>query len=79
MARRPVLIAESFTGAYARRGAGPLIATWLFGTYGTPHAIAVILVCAVLSLAATAMMKDYTGMTSARNMNSESLSPAAFN
>ncbi len=70
------LIAESFTGRLRYSGSSlgyqfasiiaggpaPLIATWLFGAYGTPYAIAVyILVCAVLSLIATAMMKDYTG------------------
>ncbi len=43
-------------------GPAPLIATWLFATYGTPYAIAVyILVCAIISLLATAWMRDYTG------------------
>ncbi len=70
------LIAESFTGRLRYSGSSlgyqlasiiaggpaPLIATWLFGTYHSAYAIAVyILICAVLSLIATAMMKDYTG------------------
>jgi metabolite-proton symporter len=70
------LIAESFTGRLRYSGSSlgyqltsiiaggpaPLIATWLFGTYHSSYAIAVyILVCAVLTLIATAMMKDYTG------------------
>jgi hypothetical protein len=39
-----------------------LIATWLFGKYNSPYAIAVyIAVCAVISLIATALMTDYTG------------------
>ena len=43
-------------------GPAPLIATWLFGRYHTPYAIAgYIAVCAVISLIATALMKDYTG------------------
>jgi metabolite-proton symporter len=43
-------------------GPAPLIATWLFATYGTPYAVAAyILVCAIVSLVATAMMRDYTG------------------
>ena len=46
----------------ARRGPAPLIATWLFGTFHTSHAIALyIAACAVLSLIATALMTDYTG------------------
>jgi metabolite-proton symporter len=70
------LIAESFTGRLRYSGASlgyqlasviaggpaPLIAAWLFATYGTPYAIAVyIAACSILSLIATAMMKDYTG------------------
>ncbi len=70
------LIAELFPGRLRYSGASlgyqlasviaggpaPLIATWLFATYGTPYAIAVyILACAVVSLVATAMMRDYTG------------------
>jgi metabolite-proton symporter len=70
------LIAESFTGRLRYSGASlgyqlasviaggpaPLIATWLYGTYKSSYAIALyILVCAVLTLIATAMMKDYTG------------------
>ena len=70
------LIAELFPGRLRYSGASlgyqlasviaggpaPLIATWLFAKYGTPYAIAVyILACAILSLLATAMMRDYTG------------------
>jgi len=70
------LIAESFTGRLRYSGASlgyqlasviaggpaPLIATWLFIKYNSAYAVAAyILVCAVLSLIATAMMKDYTG------------------
>jgi len=70
------LIAELFPGRLRYSGASlgyqlasviaggpaPLIATWLFATYGTPYAIAVyILACAIVSLIATAMMHDYTG------------------
>jgi len=70
------LIAESFTGRLRYSGSSlgyqlasiiaggpaPLIATWLFGVYKTAYAIAFyILACAVLSLIATALMKDYTG------------------
>lgn len=70
------LIAESFPGRLRYSGASlgyqlasviaggpaPLIATWLFGTFHTPSAIAVyIAVCAVISLIATALMPDMTG------------------
>ena len=70
------LIAESFTGRLRYSGSSlgyqlasiiaggpaPLIATWLFGTFHSSYAIAVyIAICAVLSLAATALMTDYTG------------------
>jgi len=70
------LIAESFTGRLRYSGASlgyqlasviaggpaPLIAAWLFGVFQSPFAIAgYILVCALLSIAATAMMQDYTG------------------
>jgi MFS family permease len=70
------LIAESFTGKLRYSGSSlgyqlasviaggpaPLIATWLFGKYHTPYAIAVYIgVCAVISLVATALMTDYTG------------------
>jgi len=70
------LIAESFTGRLRYSGASmgyqlasiiaggpaPLIATWLFGIYGSGYAIAgYILFCAVVTIIATAMMKDYTG------------------
>jgi MFS family permease len=70
------LIAESFTGRLRYSGASlgyqlasviaggpaPLIAAWLYATYHSGHAIAMyILACAVITLIATAMMKDYTG------------------
>jgi metabolite-proton symporter len=70
------LIAESFTGRLRYSGASlgyqlasiiaggpaPLIATWLFGTTHSSYAIAVyIAVCAIITLAATALMADYTG------------------
>ncbi|MCA6107001.1 MFS transporter [Bradyrhizobium cenepequi] len=70
------LIAESFTGRLRYSGSSlgyqlasviaggpaPLIATWLFGTFQSSTAIAVyIAICAVITLAATAMMTDYTG------------------
>jgi metabolite-proton symporter len=70
------LIAELFPGRLRYSGASlgyqlasviaggpaPLIATWLFATYGTPYAIAAyILACAIVSLIATALMHDYTG------------------
>jgi MFS family permease len=70
------LIAESFTGRLRYSGASlgyqlasviaggpaPLIATWLYGTYGSTIAIAAyIAFCAVLSLIAVAFMTDYTG------------------
>lgn len=69
-------IAESFTGRLRYSGASlgyqlasviaggpaPLIATWLFGVYHSGYAIAVyILLCAVISIIASAMMPDYTG------------------
>jgi ABC-type sulfate transport system permease subunit len=39
-----------------------LIATWLLVKYNSAYAVAAyILVCAVVTLIATAMMKDYTG------------------
>src|SRR3954468_2374471 len=70
------LIAESFPGRLRYSGSSlgyqlasiiaggpaPLIAAWLFGKYHTPYAIAwYIAACAVLSVAATAMMTDFTG------------------
>jgi MFS family permease len=69
------MIAECFTGRLRYSGASlgyqlasviaggpaPLIATALFARYGTGYAIAAyIFVCAVVSLVATAMLKDYT-------------------
>ncbi|MBP0115766.1 MULTISPECIES: MFS transporter [Bradyrhizobium] len=70
------LIAESFTGRLRYSGSSlgyqlasviaggpaPLIATWLFGTFHSATPIAIyIAICAVMTLAATAMMTDYTG------------------
>jgi len=70
------LIAESFTGRLRYSGSSlgyqlasiiaggpaPLIATWLMGIYGSSTAIALyILACAIISLIATALLKDYTG------------------
>jgi metabolite-proton symporter len=70
------LIAESFKGKLRYSGASlgyqlasviaggpaPIIATWLFATYGTSYAIAgYILACAIITLIATVMMTDYTG------------------
>ena len=70
------LIAESFTGRLRYSGASlgyqlasviaggpaPLIATWLFRTFHSGAAIAVyIALCAIITLAATAAMTDYTG------------------
>jgi metabolite-proton symporter len=70
------LIAESFPARLRYSGASlgyqlasiiaggpaPLIATWLYGKYNTSTAIALfILACAIITLIATSMMKDYTG------------------
>jgi hypothetical protein len=70
------LIAESFPGrlrysgsslgyqlaSIIAAGPAPLIATWLFGRYQMPYAIAgYIAACAVLSFIATAFMTNYTG------------------
>ena len=70
------LIAESFTPRLRYSGASigyqlasitaggpaPLIATWLFATYKTSTPIAIyILITAILSIAATCFLKDYTG------------------
>jgi metabolite-proton symporter len=69
-------IAESFTGRLRYSGASlgyqlasviaggpaPLIATWLFAVYHSGYAVAwYIAACAVITLIATMMMKDYTG------------------
>jgi len=49
-------------------GPAPFIAAWLFGIYQSGYAIAAyILVCAVISFIAAAMMPDYTG----RNIDAE--------
>jgi MFS family permease len=70
------LIAESFTPRLRYSGASiayqlasitaggpaPLIATWLFATYKTSTPIAIyILITAIISIAATMFLKDYTG------------------
>jgi MFS family permease len=70
------LIAESFTGRLRYSGSSlgyqlasiiaggpaPLIATWLFGVYHSPWAIAAyIAFCAVVTVIATVLMTDYTG------------------
>jgi metabolite-proton symporter len=70
------LIAESFTGRLRYSGSSlgyqlasiiaggpaPLIATWLYGEFKNPYAIALyIAACAVITLIAVAMMTDYTG------------------
>ena len=70
------LIAEAFTPRLRYSGASlgyqlasviaggpaPLIATWLYAQYQSSTAIAgYILVCAIITLAATAAMPDYTG------------------
>jgi MFS family permease len=70
------LIAEAFTPRLRYSGASlgyqfasviaggpaPLIATALFAAYHSGYAIAIyIALCAVISLAATALMPDYTG------------------
>jgi metabolite-proton symporter len=75
------LIAESFTGRLRYSGASlgyqlasviaggpaPLIAAWLFGAYHTPYAIAgYIAACSIVSVIATAMMTDRTGISIAR-------------
>ena len=69
------LIAECFTGRLRYSGASlgyqlasviaggpsPLIATWLLSKYGSGYAIAwFVLVCALISIAAAAMLPDYT-------------------
>jgi metabolite-proton symporter len=69
------LIAESFPGRLRYSGASlgyqlasliaggpaPLIAAWLLAKYGSGYAVAVyILLCAILSLISTAMLKDHT-------------------
>jgi len=71
------LIAESFSGRLRYSGSSlgyqlasviaggpaPLIAAWLFGQYHSPWPIAwYIAACAVVTLVATAMMRDYTGL-----------------
>src|SRR5262249_31724478 len=43
-------------------GAAPLIATWLFAQFKSGYVVAVyILLCAVITLIACSLMKDYTG------------------
>jgi MFS family permease len=79
------LIAESFTGRLRYSGASlgyqlasviaggpaPLIATWLFRTFHSGTAIAAyIALCAIITLAATAAMTDYTGKDISREYRS---------
>jgi MFS family permease len=74
------LIAESFSAGVRYSGASlgyqlssiiaggpaPLIATWLLGRYHSGTAIAVfILVCAIISLVSTSMLRDYTNRDAA--------------
>jgi hypothetical protein len=69
------LIAESFSARVRYSGASlgyqlssiiaggpaPVVATWLLGRYHSGMAIALfILVCAIISLVATSMLRDYT-------------------
>jgi metabolite-proton symporter len=55
-------------------GPAPLIATWLYGQYHTGYAVAgYILACAIVTLVATAMMRDYTG----RNLEEAHREPGA--
>jgi hypothetical protein len=43
-------------------GPAPLIAAWLFSRYHPPYAIAAYTaLCAVITLVAIALMRDYTG------------------
>ena len=47
-------------------GPAPLIATWLFGRYQSSTVIAVfILICAVVSLVSTSLLRDYTNRDAA--------------
>jgi MFS family permease len=70
------LIAESFPSRLRYSGASlgyqlasiiaggpaPIIATWLYGSFKSSNMIAAfIFACSLVSLAATAMMKDYAG------------------
>jgi metabolite-proton symporter len=70
------LIAESFTGRLRYSGASigyqltaiiaggpaPIVATWLLARYGNAYAVAVyLLVCCVISVIATLLLKDRTG------------------
>jgi hypothetical protein len=82
------LIAESFTGRLRYSGASlgyqlasviaggpaPLIAAWLFARYGSGYAIAAyILLCAILSLISTAMLRDYTNQDISQEYDSRSI------
>jgi metabolite-proton symporter len=82
------LIAESFTGRLRYSGASlgyqlasviaggpaPLIAAWLFAQYGSGYAIAAyILLCAILSLISTAMLKDYTNQDISQEYDNRSM------
>jgi MFS family permease len=80
------LIAESFTGRLRYSGASlgyqlasviaggpaPLIATWLFSKYKSGYVIAFfIFICAVISVVAAAMLKDYTNRDISREYEDE--------
>jgi MFS family permease len=82
------LIAESFTprlrysgssigyqlASITAGGPAPIIATWLFAKYGSGTPIAIyIAITAVISIVATAFLKDYTG----RDISAEYDQPAA--
>jgi len=42
-------------------GPSPIVATWLLSRYGSGYAIAwFILACAVISIASTSLLTDYT-------------------
>ena len=86
------LIAESFSGRLRYSGASlgyqlasviaggpaPLIAAWLFATYGSGYAIAgYILLCAILSLISTAQLKDYTNRDISQEYDSTLNQPSA--
>jgi len=86
------LIAESFTPRLRYSGASlgyqfasiiaggpaPIIATWLFATYASATPIAIyIAVCALISIAATACLKDYTGRDISAEYDRDELLPGA--
>ena len=59
-------------------GPAPLIATWLFARYNSGYAIAFyILACSLISLAAAALLKDYTNKDISEEYDKQ-LEPSAF-